>query len=182
MRNTSVDLTWPQRHARALGEAYASVVFGESWGLFNYSRDAMSLEETAEQHAMIVEGLGRANDVAPIRVQTMMARYRDEGAGTRVEPWMFMTGGVRVELVAWCCSRFGRPLAFWGDKSSIHALTPDGDRTRAPWGASARSLGPFRPAAIANAIRESSSAAAAFLGFDPPVPTFCEALLRATLC
>ena len=181
MRTIFAELIWAQRHARALSEAHASVLRGESWGLFAYSQYMMSLEKTAKQHAMIVDGLGRASGIfAPIRVQTMMAHYRDDEAGTRLEPWMFATGGVRVELVAWFCTRFRRPVAFWGDRSSVHALTPDGDWTRSAWGASARSLGPFRPAAIAHAIHESSSTGSAFLGFDRPVPTFCEALFRAT--
>jgi hypothetical protein len=179
---SSSDLTWPRLHDRALSEAYASVLCGQSWCLFSYARDEMSFDEMAEQHAHIIDGLDRRDGACdPIRLQTMMAHYRTNGASTRLEPWMFATGSVRRDLVAWFCFRFRRPIAFWGDGNSIYALTPDEDQTRAPWGASARSLGPFRPAAIAHAIHESAPAAAAFLGFDLPVPTFCEALLWATL-
>lgn len=182
MRVSSSDPAWPQRHDRALREAYASVPCGQSWCLFSYSRDEMSFDEMAAQHAHIVDGLGRKNGTCdPIRLQTMMAHYRTDEARTRVEPWMFATGSVRRDLVAWFCSRFRRSVAFWGDGTAMYALVPDGDRVRAPWGASARSLGAFRPAAIAHAIHESSLTAASFLGFDPPVPTFCEALFRATL-
>jgi hypothetical protein len=141
----------------------------------------MSFDEMADQHAHIVNGLARTDGACdPIRLQTMMAHYRTDAGRTRVEPWMFATGSVRRDLVAWFCWRFLRSVAFWGDGTSMYALTPDGDRVRAPWGASARSLGPFRPAAIAHAIQESAPRAAAFLGFDPPVPTFCEALFWAT--
>ncbi len=182
MRANASDATWPERHERTLTEAYASVPCGESWCLFSYARDEMSFDEMATQHSSIVDGLGRAD--APcgrIRVQTTIAHYRTDTARTRLEPWLFAAGKVRVELAAWFCSRFQRPVAFWGDRASMFALAPDGDRTRAPWGATARSLGPFRTAAIAQATQESAPKAAAFLGFDGLAPTFYEALLRLTL-
>jgi hypothetical protein len=141
----------------------------------------MSLDEMAEQHAFILEGLGRDGGGRPlIRLQTMMAHYRAGEARTRLEPWMFATGTIRVGLADWLCWRFDCRVAFWGDRFAMFALAPDGDRARAPWGATARSLGPFRPTAIAHAIRESAPMAATFLGFDPPAPSFCEALIRAT--
>lgn len=178
MRTSSSDRNWPRHHDRALSEAYASVPYGESWCLFSYSRHEMSFDEMAEQHGFIVDGLSLGRD--PMRAQTMMAHYCTHDDRTRLEPWMFATGRIRAELAAWLCSRFRRPVAFWGLEASMYALTPDGDRARAPWGASARSLGPFGPAAIAHAIHESSPMAASFLGFDPPAPTFCQALFRAT--
>jgi hypothetical protein len=112
----------------------------------------------------------------------MIAHYRTDEARTSLEPWIFATGGVQIELAAWFCSQFRRPVGFWGTEgAALYALTPDKDRARAPFGASARSLGTFRPAAIAHAIHESSPSSSAFLGFNPPAPTFCEALFRATL-
>lgn len=181
MRPRSSPLPWPQHNARALEVARASVPDGQSWCLFSYARAGMSVEEFSEQHAMLVEGWSRScARHEPIRVQTMLALYHDADLQPpRFEPWMFASGTVRRDLVAWLCGRFLRPVAFWGNGTSMSALAPDEDRARSPWGALARSLGPFRPGAITNAIRESSPDAAAFLSFDLPAPTFHEALLRA---
>lgn len=183
MRPESVLLPWPQHNARALEVARASVPDGHSWCLFSYARAGMSVEEYAEQHAMLVEGWKRSCAAhEQIRAQTMLALYQDaELQPTRFEPWMFASGTVRRDVVAWLCWRFRRPVVFWGDGTSMSALAPDEDRDRSPWGARARSLGPFRPAAITNAIRESSPDAAAFLSFDLPTPTLHEGLLRAAL-
>lgn len=178
----SPDLTWPRLHDQALSAVHASVPTGQSWCLFSYSRDGISWDEAAEQHARIVDGLDRTSgSCGPIRVQSMMAHYGADDSHLRLEPWIFAAGNVRIGLVAWFCSRFRRPVAFWGDATAMYALTPDEDPARAPWGASPRALGAFCPAAIAHAIQESSPMAAAFLGFGPPAPTFCEALFRATL-
>jgi hypothetical protein len=108
----------------------------------------------------------------------MMAYYTDEPL-TLLEPWLFATGNVRLGLASWLCWRFRRPVAFWGDRTSMSALVPDEDRRRSPWGASARSLGGIRAGAIAHAIRESESDAAAFLGFDLPMPSLGAALAQA---
>lgn len=181
MRPGSPFLPWPQHNARALEVARASVLDGHSWCLFSYARAGMSVEECSEQHAMLVDGWSRScAGHEPIRVQTMLALYQDAALRpTQFEPWMFASGIVRRDVVAWLCWRFRRPVAFWGAGASMSALASDEDRDRSPWGALARSLGPFSPAAITNAIRESSPDAAAFLSFDLPAPTLHEALLRA---
>lgn len=173
------DLTWPQLNVRALETAYAAVADGQTWCLFSYARAEMSAEESSNQHAMLIDGLSRPSCACDsTRVLTMVAHYRADGVFTRWEPWLFVIGNVRLGLAAWLCSRFGRPTAFWGDRSSISALAPDADRDRSPWGALARSLGAFRAGAIAHAICESSSDAATFLGFDLPVSSLDEALAR----
>jgi hypothetical protein len=176
----SARLPWAEHNARALEVAHASVPDGQSWCLFSYARAGMSIEQCSEQHAMLVEGWSRSSaGHEPIRVQTMLALYGDvDLQHARFDPWMFASGNVRRDVVAWLCARFRRPIAFWGDGTSMFALAPDEDGDRSPWGALARSLGSFRPGVIAHAVRESSPEAAAFLSFDLPAPTFHEAVLR----
>ena len=128
---------------------------------------------------MLAEGLGTSTSGEPIPVQTMAAYYDVGERRPRFEPWLFAAGPIRREFVAWLCFRFSRPIAFWGKRDSLWALTPDDDRAQSPWGASARQLGPFCPGSIAHAICESSPASATFLGFDVPAPTFAEAVSRA---
>lgn len=174
-------LSWPLLHTMALEEAHASVPLGYSWCLFSYAREEMSLGDSSQQHAMLVEGLSMTCSACePIPVQTMVAYYDVGDLRPRFEAWMFAAGNVRRGLVAWLCFRFRRPVAFWGEGTSLWALTPDEDRRRSPWGASSRQLGPFRPGAIAHAIRESAPGASTFLGFDFPAPSFAEAVNRAS--
>lgn len=173
-------LDWPGLNTRALMAAHALVLPGQSWCLFSYWRCTMTPEESWKQHSMLVEGLTRpCTSGEPMRVHTMMAHYLvDDVQRTRFEPWMFATGSVRLGLVAWLCSRFRRPLAFWGEGTSLFALTPDADCKRSPWGAAARPLGTFRSGAIAHAVVESSLEAATFVGFDVPASTYVDALAR----
>src|SRR5206468_1005728 len=98
-------------------KVHDSVPPGQTWCLFSYWRSSMSPEDSRNQRAMLVEGLSRRGAACePILTATLMAHYRtDDQNRMRGEPWMFASGAVRVELAAWFCSRFRRPVAFWGD-------------------------------------------------------------------
>lgn len=162
---SACDARWPQLHDAALRRAHAVARDGGSWYLISRWRPESTLDENWEQHRVVVDGFRPT-----IEVQTLMAHFRSApGSRTRFEPWMFAgrpDGKVKRWVAEWLMRR-SPDLGFWSDGAATHVLTGGGSRC----------LGEFRPSTLANAIRESSTERAGFIGFDLPA-SWIEALAR----
>lgn len=162
---SACDPRWPQLHDDALRRAHAVVGDRGSWCLVSRWRPESALDENWEQHRVVVDGFRPT-----IEVQTLMAHFRGaRGSRTRFEPWMFVArpdGKIKRWVAEWLMQR-DPELGFWGYGSAMHVLTAGAPRC----------LGAFHPSTIANAIRESSTERAGFLGFDLPA-SWIEALAR----